>query len=316
MSDYALVFPGQGAQEVGMGRDFYDACPSARGVFDEADRALGFSLSDVIFHGPEEELKKTAITQPAILTVSLAILAALRDDMGMKISPAFVAGHSLGEYTALAAAGSISVADAVRLVHLRGSKMQEAVPLGRGAMVAVLGLEGDVIREICARVSQSGVCEMANYNAPGQIVISGEASAVDAAAALAKESGASKVIPLKVSAPFHCSLMRPVADSLSEAFGSVRWSSPAHPLVSNVDAKPRSDIEEIKECLLRQTYSPVLWLDSVRAMADSGVECFVEIGPGNVLTGLVKRCVKGKKGINVNKLADADGLLNFIGGGR
>lgn len=314
MSSYALVFPGQGAQEVGMGRDFYESYPSARKVFEEADSALGFALSEIIFSGPEDELKKTALTQPAILTVSLAILAALRSDKGISLSPAFVAGHSLGEYTALAAAGAISVADAVRLVHLRGSKMQEAVPLGKGAMVAVLGLDVDVVRDICSRACSHGVCEMANYNAPGQIVISGEASAVDVAAQMAKEAGASKVIPLKVSAPFHCSLMRPVADALREAFGSVSWSAPSFPLVSNVDAQPRRDIEDIKGRLLEQTYSPVLWLDSVKTMVDAGVQRFVEIGPGNVLTGLVKRCVKGVKGISLSKVQDLDGLLDFIGG--
>jgi len=316
MSDYVLIFPGQGAQEVGMGRDFFESYPAARRVFEEADSALGFPLSEIIFSGPEEELKKTALTQPAILTVSLAILAALRDDKGIELSPAFVAGHSLGEYTALAASRAISVADAVRLVHLRGSKMQEAVPLGKGAMVAVLGLEGDAVREVCSRASSNGVCEMANYNAPGQIVISGETAAVDVAAQMAKEAGASKVIPLKVSAPFHCSLMKPVADALREAFGSVSWSAPLFPLVSNVDAQPREDIEGIKDRLLEQTYSPVLWLDSVRTMADRGVQRFVEIGPGNVLTGLVKRCVKGVKGMSVSKVQDLDGLLDFIGEGH
>ncbi|ACZ19330.1 ACP S-malonyltransferase [Thermanaerovibrio acidaminovorans] len=316
MSGYALVFPGQGAQEVGMGRDFYEAYPAARRVFEEANRALDFDLTKVIFEGPEEELKKTAITQPAILTVSVAILSAAREDAGIPLEPMFVAGHSLGEYTALAAAGAISVADAVRLVHLRGSRMQDAVPLGVGAMAAVMGLEGEAIREICQRASTKGVCEMANYNAPGQIVISGEAPAVEAAAEMLKEAGASKVIPLKVSAPFHCSLMRPVADHLREAFTSVRWGELSCPLVSNVDAKPRRDMGEIRERLLEQTYSPVLWLDSMRAMADSGVDAFIEFGPGNVLTGLAKRCVKGKRAKSVSKVSDLEGLLDFIKGGN
>ena len=312
---YALVFPGQGAQEVGMGRGFYDACPAARRVFDEVDEALGFSLSRVIFQGPEEELRKTALTQPAILTVSIAILVGLREEWNLSLEPAFVAGHSLGEYTALVAAGTLSVQDGARLVHLRGDRMQHAVPLGEGSMAAVLGLDAEAIREVCAEVSALGVCELANYNAPGQIVLSGQVQAVERAQELAKERGAAKVIPLKVSAPFHCALMRPVAEELERAFEGARWSPPRWPVLANVDAAPKTDVPSIRKALYAQTYSPVLWAEEVRAMADQGVQAFVEIGPGNVLSGLAKRCVKGTKTLSVSKPEDVPGLLAFLEGG-
>ena len=312
---YALVFPGQGAQEVGMGRGFYDACPAARRVFDQVDQALGFPLSRVIFEGPEEELRKTALTQPAILTVSVAILEALREDFGASLEPAFVAGHSLGEYTALVAAGTLSVQDGARLVHLRGDRMQSAVPLGEGSMAAVLGLDPEVAREVCAEASTLGVCELANYNAPGQIVLSGAAPAVERASVLAKEKGASKVIPLKVSAPFHCALMRPVAEDLEAAFATIPWSDPRWPVVANVDAQAKTDVPSIRRALYAQTYSPVLWADGVQTMVAQGVEAFVEIGPGTVLSGLAKRCAKGRKTLNVAKPEDAEALLAFLRGG-
>lgn len=314
---YALVFPGQGAQEVGMGRDFYDACEESRAVFDEADEALGFSLSGVIFDGPEDELVKTAITQPAILTTSVAVLRALEKELGKPLAPAFLAGHSLGEYTALVAAGVLSLADAVRLVHKRGALMQEAVPIGTGAMSALLGLDLSEVRAICGEAAQGQVCSPANVNAPTQIVISGEAQAIERAGVLAKERGASKVIPLKVSAPFHCALMRPVADKLREEFSSIHWSAPKSPVIANVDASSLVNVEQIQDAIYAQTFSPVLWADGALAMEAAGVELFMELGPGNVLSGLIKRICKGKKTCSTNKTEDIAktlGLLSEMGG--
>ena len=315
---YAVVFPGQGAQEVGMGKEFYDKYDVSRDVFMEADRALGFHLSEAAFDGPEEELVKTAVAQPAILATSIAIMRSVEYELGRigkKFAPAFYAGHSLGEYTALVASGVLSLGDAVRLVHKRGKLMQDAVPVGSGAMSAVLGLGIDEVRSICGEASEAGeVCSPANVNAPSQIAISGGAEAVKRAGALAKERGASKVIPLKVSAPFHCDLMRPVADKLAAEFRMMEWRDPSVPIVANVDSSLLESAESIKKALYEQTYSPVLWSDGVLALERAGVGFFLELGPGSVLSGLIKRICKGKKTVAVSGPSDIVKAMDAMGG--
>ncbi len=290
---YSLIFPGQGSQEAGMGKDFYDAFSSAREIFLRADQALGFSLSDIIFNGPEEELRRTAFTQPAILTVSTAILECLKKEAGINPAPLSLAGHSLGEYTALVASGVLSLEDGVRLVHLRGRLMQEAVPEGEGAMAAILGLDQESVSAVCSAAAPGGECQPANFNSPGQVVISGNTAFVHAAMEKAKEAGAKKTVLLNVSAPFHSRQMRPVADQLREAFGSLMWNEPSVAIISNALARPVRSVAEIQQALFDQTFMPVLWHDSVIRMADDGVDTFFEIGPGSVLTGLVKKCRKG-----------------------
>jgi [acyl-carrier-protein] S-malonyltransferase len=297
-----------------MGRDFYDKYEVSRSVFQEADDALGFSLSDVIFSGPEEELIRTEMTQPAILAASIAMLRALEFELGRSLSPSFYAGHSLGEYTALAASGALSLGDATVLVHRRGALMQEAVPLGRGAMSAVIGLDMETVRAVCEESRQGGVCSPANVNSPTQIVISGDSDAVGRAGARARERGAAKVIPLKVSAPFHCELMRPVADKLEEHFASVAWSDPSAPIMANADASPKATADSVRRALYEQTYSPVLWSDEVIAMSDAGVGLFVEVGPGSVLTGLVRRTAKGKKAVSVGRTGDIGAVIGLLAG--
>ncbi|MDR3355302.1 MAG: ACP S-malonyltransferase [Synergistaceae bacterium] len=313
MAKYAIVFPGQGSQEVGMGRDFYDKYEASRSAFEEADDALGFSLSEIIFGGPDDELVKTAVTQPAILVTSIAALRAAEAELGRPLSPYCYAGHSLGEYTALVASGALSLRDATVLVHRRGALMQEAVPLGDGAMSAILGLDMATVRSICSESSQGEVCSPANVNAPNQIVISGNAGAVKRAGAAAKERGAAKVIPLKVSAPFHCALMRPAADRLRDEFAALSWKTPSAPIIANADASPKRSIDSIRTALYDQTYSPVLWSDGVTAMSDAGVGLFVEMGPGSVLTGLIKRIVKGVKTASVSKVGDIKAMADFLG---
>lgn len=290
---YSLIFPGQGSQEAGMGKDFYDAFSSAREIFLRADQALGFSLSDIIFNGPEEELRRTAFTQPAILTVSTAILECLKKEAGINPAPLSLAGHSLGEYTALVASGVLSLEDGVRLVHLRGRLMQEAVPEGEGAMAAILGLDQESVSAVCSAAAPGGECQPANFNSPGQVVISGNTAFVHAAMEKAKEAGAKKTVLLNVSAPFHSRQMRPVADQLREAFGSLMWNEPSVAIISNALARPVRSVAEIQQALFDQTFMPVLWHDSVIRMAEDGVDTFFEIGPGSVLTGLVKKCRKG-----------------------
>jgi [acyl-carrier-protein] S-malonyltransferase len=298
-----------------MGKGFYDKYDVSRDVFMEADRALGFHLSEAAFDGPEEELVKTAVAQPAILATSIAVMRSVEYELGRigkKFAPAFYAGHSLGEYTALVASGVLSLGDAVRLVHKRGKLMQDAVPVGSGAMSAVLGLGIDEVRSICDEVD--GVCSPANVNAPSQIVISGGAEAVKRAGALARERGASKVIPLKVSAPFHCDLMRPVADELAAEFQMMEWRDPATPIVANVDSSLLRSVESIKKALYEQAYSPVLWSDGVLALERAGVDLFLELGPGSVLSGLIKRICKGKKTVAVSEPSDIVKAMDAMGG--
>jgi [acyl-carrier-protein] S-malonyltransferase len=285
------LFPGQGAQAVGMGRDLADAYPVARDLFAQADDILGFPLSEICFSGPEEELRRTAITQPALLTCSVAAARVL--SAGQEAQPAAVAGHSLGEYSALVTAGSLNFADAVRLVHLRGQAMQEAVPEGQGAMAAILGLDQEAVSRVCMAVAEGQVVQPANLNAPGQIVIAGHAGAVDRALVALKEEGARRAVPLKVSAPFHCSLMAPAARRLAEALADVPMADARLPVWTNVDARPVTDGAELKEALVRQVDSPVRWEETLVEMGKSGHNAFLEVGPGSVLAGLVRRTLKG-----------------------
>ncbi|GHV47134.1 malonyl CoA-acyl carrier protein transacylase [Synergistales bacterium] len=290
---YALCFPGQGSQEVGMGVELYNAFRSAKDIFDEADDALSFKLTGVIFNGPDEELKRTAITQPALLTMGVAAVTALEKEMGVALAPMYGAGHSLGEYTALVSSKVLSFRDAVELVHKRGEWMQDAAPEGVGSMAAILGLEVDEIIRICEHVSPNMECQAANFNSPGQTVISGVKEFVEKAMAEAVANGAKKVVTLNVSAPFHSRLMMPAASRLRKQFENYIWSDAAWPIVSNVSSAPVSFAQDIRKALFEQTYSPVFWADSVVRMAKDGVDAFLELGPGGVLTALNKRCVKG-----------------------
>lgn len=303
MGKVAFVFPGQGAQAVGMGKDAYEQ-EDLRSVFVEADRVLGYGLSNLMFEGPEEELKLTYHTQPALLTTSVAYWKQL-DNAGIR--PDYVAGHSLGEYSALVAAGVLRFEDAVKTVRLRGEYMDEAVPAGQGAMAAVLGADRDRLGQLCRDISdQDGVVEMANVNAPGQIVVSGSAQGVDAVAKLAKEgAGAKRVIPLEVSGPFHSSLMEPAAKRLEEHLSTIPFQDASIPVIANVTAKDVRVSSEIRELLVRQVTAPVLWEDSIRTMLELGVDTFVEIGSGSVLTGLIRKIRRDVKIYTVNHLAAA-----------
>ncbi len=287
----AWLFPGQGSQFVGMGRDILETSPAARAVFERADAALGESLSKLILEGPEETLTLTANAQPAIVTTSIAVLAAIRERLPDLPLPAFAAGHSLGEYSALVAAGALSLDDAVRLVRVRGRAMQEAVPAGTGAMAAVMGLDPDKVEALCTLAANGEVLSPANFNAPGQIVVAGHAGAVARVAErVTSEKG--RAVPLKVSAPFHCALMAPAARVLEAELSRIAVVAPAFPVVANFDAQPNCDGARAKELLVKQVDGAVRWEESVRLMAREGVTRALEIGPGKVLAGLVKRIVK------------------------
>ncbi|NIK68791.1 MULTISPECIES: ACP S-malonyltransferase [unclassified Paenibacillus] len=307
MSKTAFVFPGQGAQAVGMGKDAYEAFESSRSVFEQADEALGFKLSDIIFNGPDDALKQTANTQPALLTVSVALLKAL-EGRGLKAD--YAAGHSLGEYSALVAAGVLGFEDAVRTVRARGEFMEQAVPGGQGAMAAVLGAERGVLAELCSKITEEGnTVELANVNCPGQIVVSGSAAGVQAVVERGKEeAGAKRVIPLEVSGPFHSSLMKPAAEKLSGVLSEVAMNDAAIPVVANVTAAPVTEAAAIRNLLVEQVYSPVLWEDSIRYLAEQGVDTFVEIGSGTVLAGLIKKIDKNLRVISVNSIAALETL--------
>jgi [acyl-carrier-protein] S-malonyltransferase len=283
----ALIFPGQGSQKVGMGKALADAFPICRETFDEADAALGEPLSRIIFDGPDDQLTLTENTQPAILTVSVAA-GRLLESRGLE-APAFVAGHSLGEYTANVAAGTFSFADAVKIVRRRGRYMQEAVPVGTGAMAAILGLEAEKVDEACRDGAQGEVVSAANINGAGQIVIAGSAAAVARASERAKALGAKRAIPLPVSAPFHCALMKPAEDRLAPELRALTTRAPRVPIVANVDAEPKRDARSAIDALVAQVSSPVRWEAVVRRLAKEGVTTYVEVGPGTVLSGLVKK---------------------------
>lgn len=290
MGSLALLFPGQGSQFVGMGRALVESSPAARAVFDEADAALGFALSRLCFGGPEEELKLTANTQPAILTHSVAALAELSAGSPGKLDGvAFAAGHSLGEYSACVAAGAISFSDALRLVRRRGELMQEAVPAGVGAMAAIVGLPAEDVEAACREAAQGEVVSAANYNSPEQTVIAGHAGAVERASSACLSKGAKRAIPLPVSAPFHSPLMRPARERMEELLAATAFSDARFPVVTNVDALPVRDGTKLRDSLVRQIDSPVRWVESVRRLAAEGIDRALEIGPGNVLAGLLRR---------------------------
>lgn len=307
----AFVFPGQGSQYIGMGREFYDNYEEARAVFAEADQALGFSITEMCFAGPAEELNQTINTQPAILTVSVACLAVLTKAGGPV--PSAVAGHSLGEYSALVAAGSLSFADAVRLVRKRGQYMQEAVPVGAGGMAAVMGLSGEAVQEVCRKASVSGVVEAVNLNCPGQVVVAGDNNGLSAAASLAKEAGAKRFVPLTVSAPFHSSLMRPAGAKLAVDLENISVSDPEVPVVANVTADFVCSGPEVKDLLIRQVYSPVRWEESVHRLVAAGVTVVVEIGPGKVLSGLVKKINRELRIVNIEDAVSLEKALALVG---
>jgi [acyl-carrier-protein] S-malonyltransferase len=313
MGKLAFIFPGQGSQAVGMGRDLHDAFPEARAVFEEIDAALGEKLSRMCFEGPEEALRLTANTQPSILAVSAAAAAVLAR---RGVAPDLVAGHSLGEYSALVAVGACGAAEAARAVRARGAFMQEAVPQGRGAMSAVLGLAPDAVREVCAAVEAEGgeVVSPANYNEPAQTVIAGAAAAVERAGAKLKEAGARRVLPLPVSAPFHCALMAPVKARLDPVLRAVAWKAPARPVVTNVEARPNADAARIVPLLLEQVTAPVRWIECVEELVRQGVTRMVEVGPGKVLSGLARRIDKSVEVWNVEDRASLEKTLAALGG--
>lgn len=301
MSKSVFLFPGQGSQYAGMGKDLADNFSIASHTFEEADDALGFKLSKLCFDGPEEDLKLTFNTQPAILTASVAALRVVQQETGLTAD--CVAGHSLGEYSALVCSGALSLADAVRTVRSRGTFMQEAVPVGVGAMAAMLSIEADVLAAICEEAAQGEVVSPANYNSPGQIVIAGHATAVNRTIELAKAKGYRKSMLLPVSAPFHCALMQPAAERLKQVLDCIVVHPLALPVITNVEALPNQDAGRVRELLVSQVCAPVRWEQSVHAMINSGVTRFVEIGPGKVLTGLVKRINKEMSLVNIEDSA-------------
>lgn len=303
MKKIALVFPGQGSQSVGMGRSFYEAFTSAKNTFTEANETLGFDLGRLAFEGPAEELDRTENTQPGLLTASIAMLRVLKENVDIR--PAFLAGHSLGEYTALVAAGSLDFKDAVRLVHMRGKFMQQGVALGVGKMCAIIGLGIEDVRTICESASiDAAQVVPANINSPEQIVISGHAAAVDIAANYARERGAKRVIPLQVSAPSHSPLMAGAAEKLSKELASIEFKPFSTPVVTNVEAEPTTDTVGIKDLLKRQLTSPVRWVEVVHRMKAEGITTVIEVGPGKVLTGLIKRIDKEISTMNLNEAGD------------
>jgi [acyl-carrier-protein] S-malonyltransferase len=296
MGKIAFVFPGQASQYPGMGKELADNHPAAKAVFDEADKALGFSISQMCFSGSEEDLKLTANTQPAILTVSVAAHRVL---MEKGIAPDFVAGHSLGEYSALVAAGSLKFSDAVQIVRKRGTYMQEAVPAGEGAMAAIMGLSPAVVLDACKRAAEGKVCSAANLNSPEQTVISGHADAVKRAVEIASQLGAKRAVVLPVSAPFHCALMMPAQEKLEKDLRKTEFAALRFPLVTNVDADTETSGDEARDALIRQVTNPVRWEESVRELIDEGVNTFIEVGPGRVLSGLLRQIERSVGTLNV-----------------
>jgi len=314
----AFTFPGQGSQAVGMGKALAETFPAARAVFDEVDDALGEKLSTVIWEGPADALQLTENTQPALMAMSLATLRVLETEAGIDLArdAAFVAGHSLGEYSALAAARSLSIADTARLLRIRGTAMQKATPVGVGAMAALLGLDYDTAVAVANEAAQGEVCQAANDNGGGQVVVSGDKAAVERAVEIAKAKGARRAMLLQVSAPFHCSLMQPAADAMAEALGKVTVNKPLVPVVANMLASPVTDPYEIRKRLVEQVTGTVRWRESIAYMAAQGVTHFLEIGSGKVLTGLVKRIADGAVGVAVGGPADIAAAKDAIAAAR
>ncbi|MGE0814760.1 MAG: ACP S-malonyltransferase [Vicinamibacterales bacterium] len=308
----AFVFPGQGSQSVGMGKALAEAFPICRATFEEADRALGFALSTIVFEGPAERLTLTEITQPAILTVSVAA-ARLLEERGCR--PDIVAGHSLGEYSAHVVAGTFAFADAVKVVHHRGRYMQEAVPVGAGAMAAILGADEALVARACEDAADGAVVGPANLNSPGQIVIAGEAAAVARAGERARALGAKRVIPLQVSAPFHCALMKPAERRLAPELAALPAADPRVPVVANVDAAIKRDAAASVDALVRQVSLPVRWEDCVRRLASEGVTAYVEVGPGTVLTGLIRKIARDATLLNLEAPAGVEPVEALYGRG-
>ncbi|MBN9360115.1 MULTISPECIES: ACP S-malonyltransferase [unclassified Devosia] len=315
MTKRAFTFPGQGSQAVGMGKDLADAYQEARNVFAEVDDALGQKLSAIMFEGPDETLRLTENAQPALMAVSVAVTRVLESrGFSLKDNAAYVAGHSLGEYSALAAAGAFSLADAARLLKIRGQAMQQAVPVGQGAMAAIIGLDLETVLRAANDAEDGEVCGVANDNAPGQVVISGHAGAVGRAIELLKAAGAKRALPLPVSAPFHCALMRPAADAMEHALNQVTVNAPVVPVVANVLAKPITDPEEIKKRLVEQVTGMVRWTECVGWLVkDGGVTQLVELGSGKVLSGLAKRIAPETAAVSIGTPADLDAFLAELG---
>lgn len=307
MSKCAFIFPGQGSQYVGMGQELYKNFTVCRQTLEEADDALNFGLTKLCFEGPAEELNKTANTQPAILAVSIAALRVLTQECGLR--PEAVAGHSLGEYSALVAAGAIKFADAIRVVRQRGQFMQEAAPIGSGGMAAVLGLDRAKVIACCQEAAASGVIEPVNFNCPGQVVIAGQKGALQRAMELCRQAGAKRVIELAVSGPFHSSLMRPAGERLAQVLAEVEMKDPQTPVMANVSARYVTNAGEIRDSLAKQVYGAVLWEDSIAKLAQDGIDTMVEIGPGKVLCGLVKKINKDIATHNVEDLASLEKVL-------
>ena len=309
----ALTFPGQGSQSVGMGKDLADAYPEARSVFEEVDEALGERLSKVMWEGPEDELTLTANAQPALMAVSLAAIRVM-EARGLVLADrvGFVAGHSLGEYSALCAAGMFSLSETARLLRIRGDAMQRAVPVGEGAMAAIIGLDPGTVDAVCAEAAADGVCQVANDNGGGQIVVSGARAAVEKAAALATEKGAKRAIMLPVSAPFHSALMAPAAEAMRTAIAEAGYNALSLPVVANVTAEPVREADEEAELLVRQVTGRVRWRESVERMAANGVTTLYEVGAGKVLTGLARRIDRNLSAAAVNTPADIDSALGAL----
>ena len=304
MTKFAMVFPGQGSQAVGMLKDLAENYPVVKSTFDEASQVLGYDLWTLVQDGPADEFNKTWQTQPALLAASVAIYRVWQSINGPQ--PEFMAGHSLGEYSALVCAGVIDFKDAIKLVELRGKLMQEAVPSGTGAMFAIIGLDNDSIQKACEQAAQGQIVAPVNFNSPGQVVIAGNKEAVERAGALCKEAGAKRALPLAVSVPSHCALMKPAADKLATTLNNMTFNPPQFAVINNVDVKVESSADNIKAALIAQLYSPVRWTETVEEMAKQGVTLLVEMGPGKVLTGLTKRIVDSLSACAVNDKASLD----------